>query len=146
MESFEIWCWKSMEKIKWPEKVTNEKSIELFLLLLLLLKHASYQQVHVLTDNKLDILFFDFHIPLTSNIFFSFSNHQGTVSLLPIQSSVLQWHHSQNMTRMLFRSILFSPIRSINFSLFTFSDHFIIFILLQPHILKLSQNFWYNFF
>jgi len=37
-----MWCWRRMEKIKWPEKVTNEKSIELFLLLLLLLKHASY--------------------------------------------------------------------------------------------------------
>jgi hypothetical protein len=22
-ESFEIWCWWRMEKIKWPEKVTN---------------------------------------------------------------------------------------------------------------------------
>ena len=24
LETFEIWCWRRMEKIKWPEKVTNE--------------------------------------------------------------------------------------------------------------------------
>ena len=23
-ESFEMWCWRRMEKIKWSEKVTNE--------------------------------------------------------------------------------------------------------------------------
>jgi hypothetical protein len=25
MESFEMWCWRRMEKIKGPEKVTNEQ-------------------------------------------------------------------------------------------------------------------------
>ena len=25
MESFEIWCWRRKEKIKWPEKVINEQ-------------------------------------------------------------------------------------------------------------------------
>ena len=25
LESFEMWCWRRMEKIKWPEKVTNEQ-------------------------------------------------------------------------------------------------------------------------
>ena len=25
MESFEIWCWRRMEKIKWSEEVTNEQ-------------------------------------------------------------------------------------------------------------------------
>ena len=24
-ESFEMWCWRRMEKIKWSEKVTNEQ-------------------------------------------------------------------------------------------------------------------------
>ena len=24
LEIFEMWCWRRMEKIKWPEKVTNE--------------------------------------------------------------------------------------------------------------------------
>ena len=24
LESFETWCWRRMEKIKWSEKVTNE--------------------------------------------------------------------------------------------------------------------------
>ena len=26
--SFEMWCWRRMEKIKWPEKITNEKVLE----------------------------------------------------------------------------------------------------------------------
>ena len=25
LESFEMWCWRRMEKIKWSEKVTNEQ-------------------------------------------------------------------------------------------------------------------------
>ena len=28
LESFEIWCWKRMEKIKWPEKVTNQHILD----------------------------------------------------------------------------------------------------------------------
>jgi hypothetical protein len=28
LESFEMWCWRRMEKIKWPEKVTNEQVLE----------------------------------------------------------------------------------------------------------------------
>ena len=28
MKSFEIWCWRRAEKIKWPEKVTNEQVLE----------------------------------------------------------------------------------------------------------------------
>ena len=28
MESFEMWCWRRMEKTKLPEKVTNEQVIE----------------------------------------------------------------------------------------------------------------------
>ena len=28
LESFEMWCWRRMEKIKWPEKVTNEDIFE----------------------------------------------------------------------------------------------------------------------
>ena len=24
LENFEMWCWRRMEKIKWPDKVTNE--------------------------------------------------------------------------------------------------------------------------
>jgi hypothetical protein len=27
-ESFEMWCWRRMEKIKWPEKVTYEKVLD----------------------------------------------------------------------------------------------------------------------
>ena len=27
-QSFEIWCSRRMERIKWPEKVTNEQLIE----------------------------------------------------------------------------------------------------------------------
>ena len=27
-ESFEMWCWWRMEKIKWPEKVTNEQVLK----------------------------------------------------------------------------------------------------------------------
>ena len=25
LESFDMWCWRRMEKIKWSEKVTNEQ-------------------------------------------------------------------------------------------------------------------------
>jgi hypothetical protein len=28
LESFEIWCWRRTEKIKWPEKVTNEQVLD----------------------------------------------------------------------------------------------------------------------
>ena len=28
LESFEMWCWKRMEKIKWSEKVTNEQVLD----------------------------------------------------------------------------------------------------------------------
>ena len=28
LESFEMGCWRRMEKIKWPEKVTNEQVLE----------------------------------------------------------------------------------------------------------------------
>jgi hypothetical protein len=28
LESFEIWCWRSMEKIKCSKKVTNEQVLE----------------------------------------------------------------------------------------------------------------------
>ena len=28
LESFEMWCWRRMEKIKWTEKVTNEQVLE----------------------------------------------------------------------------------------------------------------------
>ena len=28
LESFKIWCWKKMEKIKWTEKVTNEQVLK----------------------------------------------------------------------------------------------------------------------
>jgi len=28
LESFELWCWRRMENIKWSEKVTNEQVIE----------------------------------------------------------------------------------------------------------------------
>ena len=28
LENFEMWCWRRMEKIKWPEKVTNEQVLE----------------------------------------------------------------------------------------------------------------------
>jgi hypothetical protein len=28
LESFEIWCWRTMKKIKWSEKVTNEQFLE----------------------------------------------------------------------------------------------------------------------
>ena len=28
MESFEMWCWRRMEKIQWSEKVTNEQVLE----------------------------------------------------------------------------------------------------------------------
>ena len=28
LESFEMWCWRRMEKIKLPEKVTNEEVLE----------------------------------------------------------------------------------------------------------------------
>ena len=28
LESFEMWCWRRMEKIKWSEKVTNEQVLD----------------------------------------------------------------------------------------------------------------------
>ena len=28
LENFEMWCWRRMENIKWPEKVTNENFLE----------------------------------------------------------------------------------------------------------------------
>jgi hypothetical protein len=28
LESFEMWCWRRIEKIKWSEKVTNEQVLE----------------------------------------------------------------------------------------------------------------------
>ena len=28
LESFEMWCWRKMEKIKWSEKVTNEQVLD----------------------------------------------------------------------------------------------------------------------
>ena len=28
LESFEMWCWMRTEKIKWPEKVTNEQVLD----------------------------------------------------------------------------------------------------------------------
>ena len=28
LENFEMWCWKRMENIKWPEKVTNEQVLD----------------------------------------------------------------------------------------------------------------------
>jgi hypothetical protein len=28
LESFEMWCWRRMEKIKWSDKVTNEQVLE----------------------------------------------------------------------------------------------------------------------
>ena len=72
---------------------------------------------------------------------------------LSLPSSVLQWHHEQGNffleyiqfncfslqdCRILFRSILLSPIHSRT-SLVTFSDHFISSILLQHHISKFSK-------
>ena len=29
MESFEMWCWRRTEKIKWSEKVTSEQVLDL---------------------------------------------------------------------------------------------------------------------
>ena len=29
LESFEMWCWRRMEKIKWSEKITNEQVLEI---------------------------------------------------------------------------------------------------------------------
>ena len=43
------------------------------------------------------------------------------------------------LRRLLFRSVLFFPIRSRTCSLVTFSDHFIFSILLQHHISKLCN-------
>ena len=28
LKSFEMWCWRRMEKIKWPEKVNNEQVLD----------------------------------------------------------------------------------------------------------------------
>ena len=28
LESFEMWCWRRMEKIKWSERVTNEQVLD----------------------------------------------------------------------------------------------------------------------
>ena len=28
LESFEMWCWRGMEKIKWSERVTNEQVLD----------------------------------------------------------------------------------------------------------------------
>ena len=28
LESFEMWCWRLKEKIKWPKKVNNEEVVE----------------------------------------------------------------------------------------------------------------------
>ena len=45
------------------------------------------------------------------------------------------------LRRILFRSVLFCSIWSRTCSLVTFSDHFIFYIILQHHILKLSKYF-----
>ena len=29
LESFEVWCWRRIERIKWSEKVTNEQVLDL---------------------------------------------------------------------------------------------------------------------
>ena len=49
------------------------------------------------------------------------------------------------LRRILFRSDLFSPIRSRTCSLVTFSGHFIFSILFRHHISKLSKYFRSNF-
>ena len=99
--------------------------------------------------------------PLTSIIFFCFSNHQGSVFLFfllfSLPSSVLQWHHEEgnlfleyDKTNLLFytgyykRNILFSHIRSKT-SFATFSDHSIFSVLLQHPISRLSRHFLSNF-
>ena len=103
---------------------------------------------------------FDLQLPLLApNIIFCFSNHQGAVFLfaLPLlPSCVFQWQHEEGnffliqiqlafLHRILFRSVLFSPLCSRTSSLVTFSDHFIFSILVQHHISKLfkykSNNF-----
>ena len=87
-------------------------------------------------------IFFDLQLlPLVPNIFFCFSNHQGAVFFfflpLTLPPYILQWHHegsnsfseydqSSWLRRILFGSVLFSPMRSRNFSLITFSCHFYI--------------------
>ena len=99
--------------------------------------------------------------PLSPNIFFRFLDQQGAVfffflllslvicpamasrirqfilRILPVQFAFL--------LRILFISLLFSPIRSRTSSSVNFYDHFIFSIFLQHHIWKLSKYFLSNF-
>ena len=57
LESFEMRCWRRMEKIKWPEKVTNEEILEHIrqkrtLLSIILLRKANWTG-HILRRNWL---------------------------------------------------------------------------------------------
>ena len=77
--------------------------------------------------------------PFTSVICPSMASwrRQFLLRICPIQLAFLR--------RILFRSVLFSPIRSIISSLVTFSDHFSFCTLFQNYISKLSMYFHYNF-
>ena len=82
--------------------------------------------------------FFDLQLPpVALNIYFCFSNHQGTVSFFltfSLLSSFLQYHHEEGnffleyahatgfLSGILFGSVLFSYIRSITTSYFIFSN------------------------
>ena len=80
------------------------------------------------------IIFFHFSTPFIS--FNGIIKKQCLLIIWPIQLAFL--------SRMLFRSVLFSPIHSRTCS-FTFCDHLIFSILLQHHISKLFNYFCSNF-
>ena len=108
--------------------------------------------------NCLFHLFFDFQFSsLAPNVFLGFSNHQRAVYIflflsLVICPSMASWRRQFLLRnwpiqlvfqrRILFRSVLFSPIRLITSSLVTPTGHFIISILLQHRILKFSNYFF----
>jgi hypothetical protein len=106
--------------------------------------------------------FFDLQLPPLAPNISCFPNHRGAVLFffldLSLPSSTLQWPYEEGkfllriwpiqltfLLRILFRSVLFSPIRSSTCSLVTFSDYFIFSILLQHQISKLSKYFRCNF-
>ena len=77
--------------------------------------------------------------PFTSVIFPSMPSwrRQFLLRIWAIQFTFLR--------RILFRSVLFSPIRSRTGSLVTFSDHFIFSVFLQNYLSKPSKYFRSNF-
>ena len=104
-------------------------------------------------------IYFDLRLPLlAAKILFCFSNHHGVVFFFFLFfhfHSIASWRiqfllriwpvQLVFLFRILFISVLFSPIRLRTLSLVTFSDCFIFSILLQHNSLKLSKYFRSDF-